>query len=39
VRETARRFEELREFSLWVDSRLAPQLPQANARALSGAPA
>jgi len=39
VRESARGFQELREFSLWVDSRLAPQLPHANARALSGAPA
>jgi hypothetical protein len=39
VREAARGFEELREFSLWVDSRLAPQLPHANARALSGASA
>jgi N-acetylmuramate 1-kinase len=39
VRDAARRFEELRDFSRWVDARLVPQLPLANARALSGASA
>jgi aminoglycoside/choline kinase family phosphotransferase len=34
VRDTARRYRELREFSLWVESQLLPRLPLANERAL-----
>src|SRR5450755_3758127 len=37
VRDTARRYEELREFSQWVEARLVPELEHANARARSGA--
>jgi aminoglycoside/choline kinase family phosphotransferase len=37
VRDTAARYAELREFSAWVERRLAPQLAAANARALAGA--
>jgi len=36
VCDAARRYAELREFSRWVESRLLPQLPQANARELAG---
>jgi aminoglycoside/choline kinase family phosphotransferase len=37
VRDTARRYEELREFSHWVEARLVPELEHANARARAGA--
>jgi aminoglycoside/choline kinase family phosphotransferase len=37
VRDAARRFGELHEFAQWVERRLVPALPQANARALAGA--
>jgi aminoglycoside/choline kinase family phosphotransferase len=38
VRDTARRYPELRAFSSWVEARLAPQLTLANARELAGVP-
>jgi aminoglycoside/choline kinase family phosphotransferase len=38
VREAAARYGELREFSAWVEARLAPGLDAANARALQGVP-
>ncbi len=37
VRDAARRYQELREFAGWVEQRLVPELPPANARALAGA--
>ena len=37
VRDTAARYAELREFSAWVERRLAPGLAAANARVLAGA--
>jgi aminoglycoside/choline kinase family phosphotransferase len=37
VRDTAARYAELREFSAWVEQRLAPGLAAANARVLAGA--
>jgi aminoglycoside/choline kinase family phosphotransferase len=37
VRDTAACYPELREFSAWVEGRLAPRLAAANARALAGA--
>ncbi len=39
VRETAARYGELRRFSAWVESRLAPGLAAANARELASVPA
>jgi aminoglycoside/choline kinase family phosphotransferase len=35
VRDAARRYAELSEFAHWVEARLVPGLPQANARALA----
>jgi aminoglycoside/choline kinase family phosphotransferase len=39
VRDTARRYPELRQFSHWVETRLAPELAPANARVRAGVPA
>jgi len=39
VRDTAARYDELRRFSDWVESALAPRLAAANARAYSSVPA
>ncbi|MFO1427237.1 MAG: phosphotransferase [Steroidobacteraceae bacterium] len=33
VRDTSARYPELREFALWLERRIVPQLPAANARA------
>jgi len=39
VRDTAARYRELREFSVWIESQVVPELPAANARARhSGTP-
>jgi len=38
VRDTARRYPELRQFSHWVERRLVPGLAPANARVLAGVP-
>jgi N-acetylmuramate 1-kinase len=35
VRDVARRYPELHSFSRWVEARLVPSLPQANARVLA----
>jgi hypothetical protein len=38
VRDTAARYRELREFSVWIESQVVPELPAANARARHSAP-
>jgi hypothetical protein len=38
VRDSARRYPELQQFSQWVETRLVPELAPANARVRAGAP-